>query len=301
MLLYKNRNTFLQGLHPLAAVILISLYLIMIIVLNNPIYISIAAISILFLAYIDGCLKEVLRYGMLIVPFALLIIILNPLMVKNGETVIYNGKINFPLIGAMRITREALLYGIMSGIRIVYITIVFGFGNLIIHPDRTFGYFSKYIKKSALLMSMTIRLFPTIMTSFENILQVEKLRGNNMEQKGIKNKMKGAGNIVNILFLSSLEDASDMAESMHSRGYGALNKRSSYFKEKLSIYDKMVILFAGSEFIYLRYFIAKGYNKFDFYPKVDNPINLLSTHGLVLCLLLFIPFIINWGWKMWSK
>lgn len=300
MLVYKERNTFLQGLHPLTTVLLICFYLIVFLVLNNPIYLCAAVIAILLLSYLDGCLRELLVYGKLILPFALLIMILNPLMVHNGDTIIYAGKINYPVLGPMRITLEAVLYGIFSGIKAICITIVFGFGNLIIHPDRAFGFFSKYIKKSALLMSMTIRLFPTMMSSYSNIIEVEKLRGNRLANKSIKRSMVNGSNIVNILFLSSLEDASDMAESMYSRGYGANKRRSTYFKEKFRAVDYIMIFVIVLGAIYLKYIQAMGYNELKFYPKVDNPIAALSLQGAILCGIVFIPFFINWGWKSWK-
>lgn len=300
MLIYKKRNTFLQGFHPLTSVLLLTLYLAIFIVMENPIYLSIIMISILLLSYEDGSLKDLLDYGKLMLPFVLLIILLNPLLVKNGDTLIYQGKINYPLLGPTRITLEAILYGVLNGIRIICITFVFGFGNLIIHPDRAFAFFSRFLKNSSLLMSMTIRLFPTMMKSYTNIKDVERLRGNLFFHKNLKKTLISHGNIVNILFLSSMEDSSDMAEAMYSRGYGANKKRSSYFKEKFKIEDMIMILIIVIGFIYLIFLKSKGYNKLNFYPIVDNPIEQLTVHGGVFCIILFIPFLLNWGWKTWK-
>ncbi|MCX7884202.1 MAG: energy-coupling factor transporter transmembrane protein EcfT [Caloramator sp.] len=300
MLTYKNRNTFLQRLHPVSGLTIILLYLLIFISVNNPIYLLLAALSVVFLAYIDGCMQEILKYGKLIFPFALLIIILNPLMVHNGNTVLYEGHINFPVIGAIRITMEAVMFGILSGIRVIFVTIIFGFGNLIIHPDRMFAFFLKYVKKSALLMSMTLRLFPAIMQSYKNIVDAERLRGSKLFDKKFINKAKSYGNVVNILFLSSLEDSAEMAESMYSRGYGMKLKRTSYFYEKLSFWDVVILIYAICIYIYIIYFLKQGLNRFEFYPTVDNPLRNISYHGILICLLLYIPSLLNWGWKVWK-
>ncbi|GAA0124476.1 energy-coupling factor transporter transmembrane component T [Clostridium sp. CTA-19] len=300
MLTYRNRNSFLQKIHPLTSVFLIATYIIVALKLSNPVYLALIFFSVLLLAYIDNSLKSVLNYGKMIIPFAVMIIILNPILVHNGQTILYQGTFNFPVLGPMIITKEAILFGILNGFRIITITIIFGFGNLVIHPDRAFGFFSKIFKKSALLMSMTIRLFPTMMKSYENISEIEKLRGNELSTKDMKKSIKNSGNIVNILFLSSLEDSQDMAESMYSRGYGALKKRSTYFAERYTAWDFTLIFICISILVYLEFITFKGFNSFNFYPKVDGVIEKTTKVGLILCVMTFIPAFINWGWKNWK-
>lgn len=300
MLTYEKRNNFIQSLHPLASVLLLLLYLIVFVVIKNPIYLFLSMISVLFLAYSNGVLKELYKYIKIIIPFAVLIIILNSLLVKNGDTVIYEGKINYPLFGVIRITLEAILFGVLNGIRITCITLIFGLANLNIHPDRAFAFFSKYIKNSALLMSMTIRLFPNMIRSFESIKEVEKLRGNKLFHKKMKNTIISHGNIVNILFLSSIEDASDTAEAMYSRGYGAHGKRSSYFKENLKSIDIVLIIFTLIGIILSFILTIKGIFNLEFYPKLENPIQCLSFHGMIFCCLLFMPFLISLRWNTWK-
>lgn len=299
MLIYKERNTFLQGLHPFTAVFLLLEYLIVFLLIKNPVYLFVILLTLLFLAAIDGCLFELLKYGKIIFPFAILLMIINPLIVHDGNTVLYQGHFNIPVLGSLRITLEALIFGIFNGIRIICITIVLGFGNLVIHPDKSFGFFSKYLKKSALLMSMTIRFFPTMMKSYTNIKEIEKLRGNTLANKSFIEKIKSQGNIVNILFASSLEDSSDMAESMYSRGYG-IGKRSSYFNLKMSLYDFVLIFITGAEVFYTYLFISWGLNNIKFYPAVDNFLTNINIKGIILVMFFFGPLIINWWWKHWK-
>ncbi|BDR71849.1 cobalt transporter [Clostridium tetani] len=300
MFTYKNRNTFLQKLHPLVSIFIIFTYIISFIVVNNPIYLFIILLSLILLSYIDESIKDLFKYGKLVLPFAVLVVILNPLLVRSGSTILYVGRIRFPVLGSIVITLEAIIYGIFSGIRIICITLAFGFGNLIIHPDRTFGFFSRYLKKSSLLMSMVIKMFPNMMKSYENIRDVEKLRGNMLIDKKMKNTIQNGGNIINILFLSSLEDSLDIAESMYSRGYGSLKKRSSYFVERFELKDKIVMISLIISFIGIMVLAYKGVFYMNFYPRVDNPFKLISIKGIIFCILLFIPSIINWWWKSWK-
>lgn len=299
MFTYKKRNTFLQNLHPLSGVMLILSYICAFLLIGNPVYLGIILISLLSLSIVDGCFNEVKQYGKLVLPFVVLMMILNPLLVHNGSTVLYKGSINYAVLGPIRITLEAIIYGIFMGIRIICVTTTFGFGNLIIHPDKSFGFFSKYLKKSALLMSMTISLFPILMKSYSNIADVEKLRGNIFNEGTMKRRIKNQGNIVNILFLSSLEDASDMAESMNSRGYG-IGKRSSYFYEKIRKADGVIILVSIVSLIGMKLLRDMGLNEINFYPKVENPFTKVSFQGILICLIFYIPWAVNWRWKRWK-
>jgi energy-coupling factor transport system permease protein len=300
MLVYSKRNSFLQRLHPLTGVMLIITYLMAVLILKNPIYLAIIFFSILFLAYIDGCLKDVFSYLKFIIPVIILVMILNPLMSHNGDTILYKSSISVPIFGVFTISLESILYGLENGVILGVVTVILGFGNLILHPDRTFGFFAKYLKKSALLMSMTIRFFPTLMNSQRNIIEVEKLRGNFTSNKGFAQRIKNQGNIANILFMTSLEDAVDVSESMYSRGFG-LGKRSTYFRERFRKKDLILIFLTITELVYLFYFNQNGLNNMNFYPRCDNPFAILTFQGIVVSMLFFVPFFINWGWNVWRR
>lgn len=295
MLIYKKRNTMLQQLHPLAGVLIIILYTIGVLIISNPIYLLLLIIAVLLLALVDGSIGDMYLYIKMIFPIALIIILFNTIFNHNGNTTVFQLR-NIPIMGSIRITLEAFVYGIYQGIKLIGVTLIFGFGNLILHPDRTFSFFSKYMGNSALLMNMTLRLFPTILKSFYNILEVEKLRGNRLHERNIGKSIKNYSNVLNILFQSSLEDAGDMAESMYSRGYG-LGKRSVYFNEKPKILDGVFIFICIGSIVLISLFQVNGYNTMEFYPTISNPLSQINVFGFFLCSLFYIPILINWGWK----
>lgn len=297
MLLYRERNTFLQKLHPLTSLMVILLLITLILTLNNPIYLLMIIVSAVLLSAADGSIHDVCSFIKFTIPAALFIIILNPLLNHNGNTILFKTT-PIPIMGRIYITMEALLYGVLMSVRLVGITFIFGFGNLIIHPDRIFAYFSKYMGNSALLMSMTLRLFPSLISSYNNIIDVEKSRGSNVNEGSFKEKLKKQGNIINILFLSCLENAADMSESMYSRGYG-IGKRSVYFHEHFSRFDRLIIFTSFLIIVCFVFFEAKGLNSLRFYPLIDNPIKNISSFGLILCILFYIFPFLNWGCKIW--
>lgn len=291
MIFYTNRNTFLQRLHPAAALMLMLLYGAGILLLNNPIYIVLLTGWVLLLSYIDGCIKEVFGLTKYLLVAALFIIIANPLLNHNGSTII----LYVPRI-RLYVTLEALLYGVVMALRLYGITLVLGLSNMILHPDRTFSFFSKFMGKSALLMSMTLRLFPLILNSCRSIVDAERIRGSSVKEKGFLKRMRSQGSVVKILFMGCLEDAGDMAESMYSRGYGS-GERSTYFKETLSSVDIAFIILFFIELVLFIIMQTGGYNAMGYYPKMDNPMEHLSVISLVFTAICGIPAAVNWGWK----
>lgn len=295
MVVYTNRNTFLQRLHPAPALMLMLLYGGGMLLLNNPIYIVLLIGWVLILSYLDGCIKDIFGITRYLLVAALFIIIANPLLNHNGNTLIL-------CVRSIRlyVTLEALVYGIIMALRLYGITLVLGLANMILHPDRTFGFFSKFMGKSALLMSMTLRLFPLILNSCKSIIDAEKMRGSSVNEKGFIRRLKNQGSVVTILFMGCLEDAGDMAESMYSRGYGS-GKRSTYFKEKLSFVDIAFIILFFTGLVLLIIMQSGGYNAMGYYPNVDNPIEHLSVIGIVFTAICGIPAVVNWGWKHGSN
>jgi energy-coupling factor transport system permease protein len=245
-------------------------------------------------------LKDIFTYLKFIIPVVILVMILNPLMSHNGVTILFNSHVSVPIFGVFTISLEAVLYGLQMGVVLGVVTVILGFGNMILHPDRTFGFFAKYLKKSALLMSMTIRFFPSLMNNYKNIIEVEKLRGNLIDDKNFVKRIRNQGSVANILFMSSLEDAVDISESMYSRGFG-IGKRSTYFRERFRKVDILLISFSIIELVYLFYFNQKGFNYMNFYPHCDNPVAILTMQGVIISMMFFIPFFINWGWNIWRR
>lgn len=294
---FKKRNTLCQKLHPITQIMLVAVYIIVILVINNPVYIIAIELAVLLLSEIDGLLNDVIKTAKFLLPAVLFIILLNPVVNQNGNTILAQVSI-FHIIN-FKITLEAVVYGIVSGIKLIGITLAFGFANMTIHPDRLFGFLIKYLGSSALLMSITFRLFPEISASYMRIIEIEKLRGNDLTGGNFIERIKKQGNVINILFQSSIENSGDISEAMYARGLGA-GKRSCYFYEKYSVYDFVFIAINSVIIVLLIYFQIKGLNNCAYFPAVVNPLNRISKAGIIICAAFYIIPAFNWGWKTWK-
>lgn len=294
---YKNRNTMFQKLHPLTQIMIVSVYIIVLLVINNPLYIIAIELSLLLLSEIDGSFEDVLKTAKFLLPDVLFIILLNPIVNQNGKTVLAHVALIHVI--KFKITLEAVIYGIISGLKLTGITLVFGLANVTIHPDRLFGFLIKYLGSSALLMSITFRLFPEISASYKRIIETEKLRGNDITVGNFIERIKKQGSVINILFQSSIENSGDISEAMYARGLGA-GRRSCYFYEKYSIYDAVFIIINSAIIALLIYFQLRGLNKCTFFPAFENPLGRISAAGIILCTAFYAVPLINWGWNAWK-
>ncbi|MDD4588787.1 MAG: energy-coupling factor transporter transmembrane component T, partial [Heliobacteriaceae bacterium] len=104
--------------------------------------------------------------------------------------------------------------------------------------------------------------------------------------------------LYNILLLSSLEDAMEIAESMQARAFGS-GRRSTYSRHLLRPRD---ILCAGGSLLALLAAIwgwLLGYGQYTFYPEADVLIKDRTTLVSLSVVLFYlsVPLMLSEGWK----
>ncbi|SEF50606.1 energy-coupling factor transport system permease protein [Caloramator fervidus] len=273
------------GFNTFTYILIILLYLIVFIVLNNLLYDLIIMFSLILFAKINKILKETFGYIKFSLYLSILIIVLNLILNRNGNTILFK-------INGFYLTLESLIYSIFMSVRLIAILIVFAVGNILIDPDDVFSFISKIFGKTALVMSLVFRLSFKMIRQFNEIKEIEFIRGNTFEGNFLK-RIKSYSQVINILFLSSLEDSIDLAEAMYSKGFG-VSKRSNYNEVYLNFYDKVLIFLVIILFLNFITYLGLGYNKFSFFPTVDSFIKRTSFLGMFFSLSFFLITFVNW-------
>ncbi|MCX7903760.1 MAG: energy-coupling factor transporter transmembrane protein EcfT [Caloramator sp.] len=282
-----SSGKFIQRFNTLTNIILILTYIIGFLLVNNILILTVILTSLILLSKVNGICKEIFVFFRFSVFIALIIIIFNLLVNKNGGTRIF-------IFGDFFITLESFYYSLFMTSRLISIMITFAFGNQIINPDDAFNIISKIFGKSSLVMSLVYRLSFSLTNQISNIKEIEFLRGNTFEGSFYK-RIKSYGEVVNILFLSSLEDSLELAEAMYSRGYG-ISKRSSYRNQNFTFRDYVIILICIILIILLTAYQILGYNSFKFFPEFDNPLKGVTMYDVMILLIFYSLVIINWWW-----
>ena len=133
------------------------------------------------------------------------------------------------------VTAEEVVFGISFVLKLMLTLSVFVFFSLTVHPDRLLAALGKRAVRSALALSISVRLFPTLMKDAKDIYEAHISRGLPLDRGNvIKRWMKRIPLIIPLLS-NALERTSTLAESMESRGFGrASEEKKSVHKQKLN-------------------------------------------------------------------
>lgn len=139
------------------------------------------------------------------------------------------------------LTKEALVYGLVSGLMFASIFLWFSCYNAIMTSDKFVYLFGRIMPSISLIFSMIMRSVPRYKSQLTAISQAQKCIGRSgtgsAAQKG-KHGMK----LLSIMTTWGLENSIDTADSMKSRGYG-LKGRTTFSIYRFDLRDRLLLLF----------------------------------------------------------
>jgi energy-coupling factor transport system permease protein len=298
-LFYREKGLFLQSLHPLAALAYMGALLVLALAFAHPLYLAgLLLVTMLAIGLAEG-LEAWESYLKIALFMAVLVIMINPLVVHAGETVIWRGP-RIPFLGRPAVSLEALCYGAAMAVRLLEIISVFCLYNLTVHPDRALNLFSRPAGKSVLVMALATRMFPSLVREMDNIRSVQQMRGVDFSSGSLRGKVKKYSSLINILLLSSLEDSMAVAESMQARAFGS-GPRSFYARNLWRPRDTIFLAGGAAALGAGLWGLLHGFGGYSFYPRLDCLISGPGTVAGLLAVLfsLFIPLLVVWGCGRW--
>ena len=294
---YQDNRRLLQHLHPVAALVYLGVLGGLTLVFAHPLYLlGLLVVILLAIQAVDGlkgwelCLKFTL--GM-----SLLILLINLLVVRAGETVIWWGP-RLPVLGELTISVEAICYAATMCVRLLDILSVFYLFNRMLHPDQVLRLFSRFAAQSSLVLSLSTRMFPFLLREVHNLQEVLSIRGVDFRKGTGKERLQKYLSLFNLLLLNALENSLETAEAMQARAF-ASGPRSRYRKEVFRPRDFLCLTGSLLALCVTIYGQIYNYSTFHFYPQlgylISNTMTLVVL-GIIL-VLLSLPIIISWGWQ----
>jgi len=295
---YKSKGTFLQNVHTIASLTYFAALLLLPLIFTHPFYLlGVFLVGIMAVVVSDSA-AECMPFLVMGIWVAVFVMLLNPLIVQHGNTVLIYGP-ELPVIGRFRISLEAICYGAAMGVRLMTIIIAFALYNAVVHPDKVTAFVSRFAWKSSLVVSLVTRMIPTIARDLCSAREVMQLRGVDFSTGTFRERLKKYSWLMEVLLLSSLEGSLATAEAMQARGFGS-GRRSCYHRELVRPRDYFFFLSGITALIIGICAWLKGYAVFAFYPKLDSfagGSELIWLVVIIFCLI--IPLILSWGWKHW--
>jgi energy-coupling factor transport system permease protein len=209
---YTPRPGILQRAAPGAAIAYLGALVAIAFLYSSPLVLAatgVAAAVAGVLAGASGAVRLAARMGLAL---ALLITVVNGLVTDRGDTVLARlGE--WPLLGQVNVTAEALAAGAVIGLRAAVVMIALAVYSACVDPDLVLRSLRPLAGRSALTATLISRMVPLAAADASRLSEAAALRGPAAAPAG-------RGPLARRLLAGSLDRAVDAAASLELRGYG---------------------------------------------------------------------------------
>ncbi len=264
--------------HPITNLLFFLFAVLLTISTAHPIILGASLFTSLIYDYILRGKTSIKMNLIFVLPTVILIILINFIFSHHGVTTLFTSA------SGVNYTLESLVTGIVTAVKFSAIVVWFFALSVILNEEKIIFLFGRVSPKIALVISMSLRFMPLMLSQYEQIAQAQKGLGKAQENKQIIKKIKRIIRNISILITWQLERAIETSNSMTARGYG-LKGKTKYNKFKFTRADfAFISLYGVSLCVYLAASIHGGL--FAFY----TPIIMISQEGIfsVMAIALFI-------------
>ena len=234
------------------------------------------ALAVIFFVSVSG--RAAIKLFLSMLPVALLVALLNPLLNTRGEHVLFT-------YFDRNYTLESVVYGAVFAVILLVISFWFASYSKLITSDKFMYIFGPLAPSLSLVLTMVLRFVPNFSTKAKQIVNARQSIG-----KGDK---RDAPAVIGALSTWGFENGITTADSMKSRGYGS-GRRTSFSIFKFTVRDAMLLLVMILLSVIIIYCSVKGGMTATFVPTIEFENNIYTFVGLgAYFLLLILPTIIN--------
>ena len=127
---------------------------------DNPAIVLTAIVAVVAVGVAAGVGREIERAAMIALPLAILFMVVNPLVYREGDTLLIRGG---ELLGRrIDVTLEAVAAGGLAGLRLAALIMAFGLFSACVDPDELLRLFRRVSYRSALTAALATRLVPVL-------------------------------------------------------------------------------------------------------------------------------------------
>ena len=267
---YRRRATPLHSARAAAAAAYCMAFALVPALYQHPVILLAAAAGIYLAASLAGVARQVRRAALIGLPIAIVIALVNPLVSNNGNTVVFRfGEVfGHPF----DVTSEAILFGLVAGLRVIVLIAAFGLFNAVVDPDELMRSVRRFSYRSALTASLATRLVPVLVRDATRMNEAARCRA----------RPAPRAMVARAALASALDRAVDVAAALELRGYGSA-RRPARVRRPWSRHDVRVMASAvalGTVVVGMR---VLGVGEFEPYP---GPTMSTAPADLVLALAL---------------
>lgn len=247
---------------------------------EHPLLLASLLAAVVLAAALAGVARPVLIALLWALPFAAMIALVNPLVTREGLTVIARGG-EVPWLGQLDVTLEATLYGGIFALRALIVIACFALHSAAVDPDELLRAFRRISFRSALTATLATRMVPVLARDARRLHDAQRCRPGAPASRLA---------IVRAVAAGALDRAVDVAATLEVRGYG-LARRATRRRVPWSRHD---LAFAAGTVGLATLALAAhagGWQDFAAYPRWSAPVDarlLALCATLAACAL--VPF-----------
>ena len=244
---YYNANSFVHKTDPRIKILLLIAYIVAVFLAGN--FLSLAAVLVFLIIAVmfsSVPIGSVLRSIKAIFFLILFTAVLNVLFHVRSET---------DTVYFWVITKEGLLSAAFLASRLILLVTGSSLLTLTTTPVSLTDGLESLLKplalikfpvhELALIMSIALRMIPTLANETDRIICAQKARGADFESGNIISRLKALVPVLIPLIISALRRADELGDAMDARCYWGSKDRTKYKKHKLSFRDPVAVIFVG--------------------------------------------------------
>jgi energy-coupling factor transport system permease protein len=194
---------------------------------ESPLVLGASTAAIVGVGLAAGVGRELARAARLGLPLALLVAVVNPLVSQQGLTVLLDGPV-VPVLGNVDVTLEALVFGVVAGLRVLVVIGAFALYSACVDPDEVLRLVGRVAPRSALTASLATRTVPVLGRDAERLAEAYELRATSADRRadarGRGSSMRRAAKLTRALAAGALERSIDLAAALEVRGYSGARR-----------------------------------------------------------------------------
>ena len=253
---YRRRPTPLHATRAGVGIVYCASFLAVGVLYSNPLILAAALAGLLAAAAGAGASADLRRAARLAVPLALMLVVVNALVYREGSTVIFRGG---DVLGRrMDVTLEAVAAGGVAALRVLVVAAAFALYTAAVDPDAVLRLLRRVSYRSALTGSLATRLIPVLQRDAERTIEAARCRP----------RPPARGREVLAVLARSLDRATDVAAALEVRGY-ARARPAPGPRRAWSRHDARFALVALAVVAVALAGKAAGAGAFDAYPSLS--------------------------------
>jgi energy-coupling factor transport system permease protein len=181
---------------------------------DNPVILGAALVAVIAAGIAARVGPQLRRAAWIAVPLAVTIALINPVVSREGLTVIARfGKVL--TLGELDVTLEATVYGLVLGLRALVLILAFALYSAAVDPDDVLRLFRRVSFRSALTATLATRMVPVLARDARRLADAQRCRPARPAPRLA---------LVRAVASGALDRSLDVAATLEVRGYGVARR-----------------------------------------------------------------------------